>query len=597
MAEAAAESLCNLGCSQVQLQHHGLASSKRFQRLGERRFTSDPGMRLLCWVKDQPPPEWRGVCSAVPRRMRCKARKVGKAFRGSRLQSPPLATPSGGQPLATQEHPSVPVAAAPPALAAGFRRQKARLQARLQQPGGTAPSQPAPSQPIKVKAMPPERKPPVPNQAPLGLPTARQPVPIVRLKAMPQERKPPVPSQAPPGLPVARRPMPSQPVRLKAMPPTPKPPVPSQAPPGLPMERQPMPSQPVKLKAMPPAPKPPVPSQPAPGLPTASQVVPGVARRPKPAPRGRPGDAGLAQSSRGCNRTRCRSRSRSRSKNRWRFNNGQKQGPPPHPARQMPLAAAVPPPIPNAIRCVFPVIVQRARMACVALHPHEENDLQAWLADVHREDVATSKRLQEEQLRGQDELPSLWLAMPQDMRPPAPARGYIAAAFRGGFQRDLTTRESQIAYVFKDIFQKHQGEVVAVSSEWRSIGATIPAELVSGQFLVPAGRHNPPPALGGVLARSVDGPAVGDRVSSLAALDSNNPNACWVRVAEVTTWIRLVAWLGREFTAEALHAFFRSCELITTKKTSQTGAGAQLRTTEKWRAKAAATKCVGKYGV
>jgi len=245
-------------------------------------------------------------------------------------------------------------------------------------------------------------------------------------------------------------------------------------------------------------------------------------------------------------------------------------------------------------------------MACVVLHPHEENDLQAWLADVHREDVATSKRLQEEQLRGQDELPSLWLAMPQDMRPPAPARGYIAAAFRGGFRRDLTTRESQIAYVFKDLFQKHQSEVVAVSSEWRSIGGPIPSELVGGQFLVPAGRHNPPPALGGVPARDaskggmrggVDGPALGDRMSSLSALDSNNPNACWVRVAEVTTWIRLVAWLGRDFTAEALYAFFRSCELITTKKTSQTGAGAQMRTTEKWRGKAVATRCVGKYGV
>jgi hypothetical protein len=75
VAEAAAESLCNLGCSQVQLQHHGLASSKRFQRLGERCFTSDPGLRLLCWVKDQPPPEWRGVaqqfleeCAARPAR-------------------------------------------------------------------------------------------------------------------------------------------------------------------------------------------------------------------------------------------------------------------------------------------------------------------------------------------------------------------------------------------------------------------------------------------------------------------------------------------------------------------------------------------------
>ena len=394
MAEAAAESLCQLGCSRVQLHHHGLASSKWFRRLGERErfFTSDPGLRLLCWAKDQPPAEWSGA------KDRCKARRAGKArpfaaFRGSRRQSQPLATPSGllqssallgsqplathaqssalpgSQPLATHAQSSalpIPVAAAPPALAAEFVRQKARLQARLQQQTATVPMQPAPSQPVRVEAMPP-------------------------------------------------------------------------------------------------APTPPVPSQSLPGLPTASRPVPSVASQPKPAPRGQPSKASLAQSSRGCNRAP----SRSRSKKRSRFN--------PPPARQMLPAAVVPPPIPQTIRCVFPEMAHRARVACVVLHPLEEHDLQAWLARLHREDVRTSKRLQEESLQGRGELSSLWLALPQDTRPQAPAGRHIAPELRGGFQRDLTTRESKIEYVFKDLFQKHHGELVAVSSAWRSVPSPIPA--------------------------------------------------------------------------------------------------------------------------
>ena len=238
----------------------------------------------------------------------------------------------------------------------------------------------------------------------------------------------------------------------------------------------------------------------------------------------------------------------------------------------------------------------------------DEHDLQAWLAGLHREDVRTSKRLQEESRQGRDELSSLWLALPQDTRPPAPAGRHIAPALRGGFQRDLTTRESKIEYVFKDLFQKHHGELVAVSSEWRSVRGPIPAELVSGQFLVPVGRHDPPPAFGGGPVRDAskggkrgrgnvaDGPTLGDCVSSLAEPDRNRPNYYWVRLSEVTTWIRLVEGLGRDFTAEALHAFFRSCDLITTKKPSHSGAGSQLRTTQKFFGERAA-RGGGKFAV
>jgi len=56
-------------------------------------------------------------------------------------------------------------------------------------------------------------------------------------------------------------------------------------------------------------------------------------------------------------------------------------------------------------------------------------------------------------------------------------------------------------------------------------------------------------------------------MSSVAAPDKGRQGTWWVRNAKVTTWVKLAAGLGRDYTAEALYDFFTSCELITTNLT------------------------------
>ena len=67
--------------------------------------------------------------------------------------------------------------------------------------------------------------------------------------------------------------------------------------------------------------------------------------------------------------------------------------------------------------------------------------------------------------------------------------------------------------------------------------------------------------------------------SAEAPIEANGCRA-WphrTMAAKAPTWVKLAGGLGHDFTAEALHAFFSSCELITTKKPSQSGAGSYLR--------------------
>jgi hypothetical protein len=58
VAEAAAETLCSVGCKEVTLHHHGLASRPSFRNLGQRTIVNtDDGLRCFCWPRDEPPRE------------------------------------------------------------------------------------------------------------------------------------------------------------------------------------------------------------------------------------------------------------------------------------------------------------------------------------------------------------------------------------------------------------------------------------------------------------------------------------------------------------------------------------------------------------
>jgi len=123
VAEAAAETLCSLGCKEVTLHHHGLASRPSFRNLGQRTIVNtDDGLRCFCWPGDEPP--WEGQWG----RLHTAFRRSGPSVT---LGHEPLVTQGqspGSRPLATRGHEPL---AAPPALAAQFIQQKANSTADL----------------------------------------------------------------------------------------------------------------------------------------------------------------------------------------------------------------------------------------------------------------------------------------------------------------------------------------------------------------------------------------------------------------------------------------------------------------------------------
>jgi len=212
--------------------------------------------------------------------------------------------------------------------------------------------------------------------------------------------------------------------------------------------------------------------------------------------------------------------------------------------------------------------------ACVIVSPNEPV-MAALLQRIWKEDLALVKDMSVQQEAGDDRQPTLWFALPRDERPQP---------------RDLTDRAGQVAYVLKDLFNFHRGELVEVASEWHPHTGPPPAQLVGKPFAL---GHNLPPASGGG-ARSpatggggAGGPDFSRPLSSLVVPDLTAADKCWVRTATVTTWARLAHFLGRKFTAEALHAFYMSRELITTKKVVKPGAEARSRAMAKWKAKGA----------
>lgn len=236
--------------------------------------------------------------------------------------------------------------------------------------------------------------------------------------------------------------------------------------------------------------------------------------------------------------------------------------------------------------------------ACATLSPMEEDDLHAWLAALVKEDLSTAKNIQKELSQG-DAKPQLLLAeLPPDTRPPASGGGEGRFANQKSHRRHLMTREDQVAYLFKDFFSKHKGEVVAVSAEWTCFTGRIPTKLLSSQFIVPW--PSCVPASGGA-ALNADrvpiftpgvgaGPNLSQRFSSLVAPDLTQKGSFWVRRAHVTTWVRLASALGNRFTAAALYQFYLSCELLTTKKIAKTGAHCRMKSVAKWKGTKASSR-------
>ena len=239
-------------------------------------------------------------------------------------------------------------------------------------------------------------------------------------------------------------------------------------------------------------------------------------------------------------------------------------------------------PVPHDIRRAHIEIAKQPGPACVTLLPMVIDDMRAWLAALTSEDLSTTKRIQEQLNQGNDAHPALWSALPADTRPTPTTGGEHRFARRNSYRRDASTREGQAAFLFKDLFYKHRGEVVAVTSEWKSFCGRIRAELVSGQFVVP--QPSGAPAFGGgeVHTRGAGGgPDLSHRRSSLVAPDMARRRVFWVRQAQVTTWVRLANALGDRFTADVLYRFYLSCDLLSTKRLSETGANARLRTAAK----------------
>ena len=105
-----------------------------------------------------------------------------------------------------------------------------------------------------------------------------------------------------------------------------------------------------------------------------------------------------------------------------------------------------------ANRCVLSEIARRAEsLACVVLRALDEPDVTAWLVELVRQDLTTSKSIQEKHCQWQNRLRSLWLALPRDTRPPATGGREAHATCISVCQHDLTTREGQAADLFKDL--------------------------------------------------------------------------------------------------------------------------------------------------
>ena len=191
------------------------------------------------------------------------------------------------------------------------------------------------------------------------------------------------------------------------------------------------------------------PSQPAPAKPAASPPTPKAATEPvatQPALAAGHNHGRSRNSSHGCGHNdshhssnRCVLRSNSR-------------------GRPLPPPPPLPPPSGRAAnRCVLSEIARRAEsLACVVLRALDEPDMTAWLVELVRQDLTTSKSIQEKHCQWQNRLRSLWLALPRDTRPPATGGREAHATCISVCQHDLTTREGQAADLFKDLFNKTQ---------------------------------------------------------------------------------------------------------------------------------------------
>ena len=148
MAEAAAETLCALGCCEVTLHHHGLARRRRFAHLGKRRIYPTQGLRTLCWGRGLSLPDFQSRHGLDQSRIEAHA------------QSSLVATTEMRQPLAAVSSALTPVPlqlllqVAVHAEAAGPTQQAVHLYVH-------SVAAPPPSEPPRVAAPPPAEPPPL----------------------------------------------------------------------------------------------------------------------------------------------------------------------------------------------------------------------------------------------------------------------------------------------------------------------------------------------------------------------------------------------------------------------------------------------------